>query len=609
MKYDITKVKGLALDIETDSESHKTDDNLNPFLCHIEYISFTHYWQEKVVTHGYFWHELSETEKEDIRIMLEDDNIKKIGHNIKGDLNILAHHLILNAKGIWFDTLLAYKMIDENRPADLSSIALELLDYKQEYPFPVFSKKLEKRFGLKYIKARNKRLALHCNEDSLMTWNCALKEKELLTSAKRLEWFLEYEMGTLAIMQQCEMKGAYVDIEYLNRLLVPYTEEFNNQLKTLKDLVNDENFNPSSPKQVIKHLFKDRTPLKFSEKTKEPSTRYEVLKYWADHHVALASEMIKYREIKSLKEFVEGLISATKYDGRIHSTFNTHGTETGRFKSKNPNLLNVTREGRGSDVRKAFSGNLIVGDFSQEELVICANMVGKGALYDAYINKVDIHQLTADKIGISRADAKIVNLGILYGKKSEYTDLWFQEYPEVKEWINGIIGEWIVEDREFQNFETEEIIKYKVYTGKKSMGSVYKEGYVTTIAGRQRHFPDIKKQYLEWYNFQAYDKTSRSQRKWLLNQVLHTEREAINSIMQGSGADIIKVAINNVYPHVQNIVVAPYDELVLEIDEKVYGDEQYLGVIRDNMLSVNEYFNLKPKLDVEIKFCKNWGEK
>jgi DNA polymerase-1 len=617
MLEDLLKVKGFAFDIETDSPSHKEEDNLNFQICKPQYIGFAYDLNGKTNVEIFAWQAVNFGV---LNKIMANPKIKKIGQNIKFDAKVYQYNTNVIVQGVWYCTNLGSKMLDEEkRGHDLDSLVFKYLGEEREYPYPDWSEKLSERFGDRYILVRNLRIMEHCKEDVLKTYKLTKKLKPLIVAEGLWEWFINTEMKVNELFIQYELKGAKVDQTILKDLEQKYGPLVEKEKARLL-AITEPGYNPNSPKQTLKYLYGERcelrTPCHFTKKTKAPSTNWEALNYWKNKGAKFAEYLLEYRELEKLRQFIHGLLDASSINGRVHSNFNTFGTETGRFTSTGPNLLNIPREGRGVEIRRAFPCN-VIGDFEQQELKILAHWVGKGKLYEAFQRGVDVHRLTASKFFAvpiesvtkeQRDIGKVVNLGIAYGKKSGWTETWFKEYPEVKEWIDSILGKWIVEDREFIN-DRNELIKYKIYLGKETLGKVYSDGFVKTLAGRKRHFPELRQKYTEWYNFNAYDKQTNTAKKKLLNKLLHQEREVINSMMQGSGADILKLAICQIPSNdtITNVVVAPYDELVLEVvkSEPEVDIQQYAKL----MLAANDVFKLSPKLTVEVKYAKSWGEK
>ena len=410
---------------------------------------------------------------------------------------------------------------------------------------------------------------------------------EALEEAGMWKVYTEIELPIIFTLDSMEKWGICVRGEELKS----YGEKLNVRITELEKLIwqqAGEEFNINSPKQLGVILF-EKMGIKGGKKTKTGySTAADILDKLAPDH-AIVKDILEYRQLTKLKStYADGLFQVIAKDGRIHATFNQTITATGRISSTEPNLQNIpVRMELGRLIRKVFvpeEGYVFLdADYSQIELRVLAHMSGDEKLIQAYTEAQDIHRLTASEVfhvpfdqvtDLQRRNAKAVNFGIVYGissfglsqdlsitrkEASEYIEKYFESYPRIKGFLDGLVEE-----------------------GKE-------KGYVTTMFGRRRPIPELKSS-----NFM---------------QRSFGERVAMNSPIQGTAADIIKIAMNRVYRRLKEenlksrLVLQVHDELLIETYKEEI--EEVSAILREEMKGAAK---LAVELDVDMHQGNNWYE-
>jgi len=417
----------------------------------------------------------------------------------------------------------------------------------------------------------------------------ACEMKNLLKENGMYELYSQIEHPLIQVLVDMELEGFKIDKNMLKMLDVEFTEHINRLTKEITDLVG-ESFNINSTKQLGEILF-NKLGLPVQKKTKTGySTDIEVLDKLQGMH-PIIEKLIDYRQVMKLKStYIDGLLNMINpSDGKIHTSFNQTVTATGRISSTDPNLQNIpVRMEMGRRIRKAFTASddnhvLVDADYSQIELRVLAHISGDDSLIEAFRNKQDIHLRTAaDIFGVpieqvtdeQRASAKAVNFGIIYGisdfglaknlgitrtKAKEYIENYMHRFPKVKEYMERIIIE-----------------------GKK-------KGYVTTIFNRRRDIPELKSRN---FNVRSFG-----------------ERIALNTPIQGTAADIIKIAMIRVHDELEKrglkskLILQVHDELI--IDTLNCELEEVIELVRHQMENVVE---LAVPLVVDIGIGDNWHD-
>lgn len=556
--------------------------NVDPMLARLVGISFA--WE---VGDVYYiplnkYHDVDAV-LADLKPIFESDDIKKIGQNIKYEYIVLSNYGI-KLRGISFDTMVASYLLNPSKPNhNLEDISFDYLNHKMTTPIEELIGKGKNAITMDMVDVD--KVFRYCCEDSDVTMRVKkVLEKEL--SAKDLEeLFYKVEMPLVEVLAIMEISGVSIDKDYLADLSLEMEKKLDKLTKHIYDAAGEE-FNINSPKQLSRILF-EKLKLPIVKKTKTGiSTDEEVLTKLALEH-KLPESLLEYRELSKLKStYVDSLPSMINpKTGRVHASFNQTVTATGRLSSSGPNLQNIpikTEEGR--KIRRAFIAKsndsiLISADYSQIELRVLAHLSGDAELATAFKEGRDIHTYTASLVfEVDEKDvdpgmrnmAKTVNFGIIYGmspyglsqslkievnKAKDFIDAYFERYPGVRLYLEGLIAE------------------------------ARENGYVTTILGRRRHIPEIN----------SSDGRLKS----------FAERTAVNTPIQGSAADIIKVAMIAINGKIggmkSKMIMQVHDELVFDVP-RVEVDKMR-RIIKDGMEKVIE---LKVPIEAHIEMGPNW---
>ena len=496
-----------------------------------------------------------------LKQFMDNSDIKKVIHDGKNLLTALSKDGI-QVNGFDFDTAIAAYLIDSAR-ADYN---LKVLI--NEYLEKSIDEKMSS--AIKYLG------------------DLYLYLKERIEKEGMEELYYNVEHPLINVLSSMEAVGFNVNGEILEKLAVKFKEEIKNTEKEIYHLCEEE-FNISSPKQLGKILF-EKLDLPVIKKTKTGySTNADVLEKLKDKHPVI-EKIIYYRQITKLNStYVEGLKNVIDIDGRIHSSFNQTVTTTGRLSSTEPNLQNIpVKYEMGREIRKVFipkeKGDILLScDYSQIELRVLAHMSNDANMIDAFKHHSDIHTKTAAEVfkvpveevtSLRRSRAKAVNFGIVYGisdfslsqdlkitrkEAAEYMAIYFDRYPKIKDFLQGAID------------------------------SAKEDGYVLTLLNRRRFIPEIKSS----------------------NKIVMAlgERLAMNAPIQGSAADIIKLAMVKVYERLRKeglnseIILQVHDELILNV--KPNELEKVKSLVIEEMENV---FELSVPLDVDVNLGENWYE-
>lgn len=490
-------------------------------------------------------------------------SLKKVAYDMKNSYTALKK-LGVEVEGLDFDIKLAAYIIDSSKGD------YPLIDLIREYIGSDV-----KGEGLDYEVKENMYLA-----------DLYSKMTERLREFEMEKLYYQIELPLSKVLASMEANGFKVSYEMLEELSVKFKGEIDSTQKKIFDLAGEE-FNVNSPKQLGKILF-EKLDLPVIKRTKTGySTNAEVLEQLSDKH-PIVENILYYRQIaKIYSTYVEGLKNALEEDGRIHSNFNQTVTTTGRLSSTEPNLQNIPiKYEMGREIRKVFQANdencvILSADYSQIELRVLAHMCQDENLIEAFLSHNDFHTKTASHVfkvpieevtPLMRSRAKAVNFGIVYGisdfslakdlkitkkEAKSYMDTYFESYPVVKRYMNSVIEE------------------------------ARKNGYVTTILNRRRYVPEVN----------ASNKIMKAM----------GERLAMNAPIQGSAADIIKMAMVNVYNKLKEgnykstLILQVHDELILN----VYKDEEeeIKELVRKEMEGV---MNLAVPMEVDISIGTTW---
>lgn len=505
--------------------------------------------------------------------ILDNPDIKKVGHNIKYDVIALIK-AGFTIENIWFDTMLASQLANSQAfTHGIDSLAFSELGFKKIPTVQLLGKKKDSQMTSVPLQE----LAAYACEDGIITWRLYQKFYPLIEEQHIKKIFYEVEMPLLPILAQMEIYGIKVDKQYLEKLGIELRATLSDIEKKTWDAVGKE-FNIGSPAQLQKILFED---LKLSvvgiKKIKSGfSTDADTLAKLKGKH-PLVSLILEYRELaKLLNTYVETLPKQIDEHGRVHTSFIQLGAATGRMASTEPNLQNIPiRTELGNKVRRAFiadKGKVLLGaDYSQAELRVLAHLSQDPLLIEAFQGKADFHAAVAEKLGVDRRAAKAINFGIIYGLGSQAlaNDIGIST-AEAKEFI----------DRYFETFPGVRAFIEKMHR------LAREQGFVSTPLGRRRYLPDIHSP----------------------NMMLRSgaERMAVNMPCQGMVADLVKlamIAVSKVIPKDAAMLLQIHDELLFEVDES--GAANLEKIVRETMENVAE---LTVPLIADVHTGPNWAE-
>lgn len=538
-----------------------------------------------------YWIESSDEFKIDkiinmLKPVLESGNIKKIAHNAKKDMHQLANYDV-NIKNLYFDTMLAtYVLYPTNDSYEIDEIA------------QMFLSETHKSTEILLGKGKKIKSILDLKEEERVAWICArthiiyrayTQMAQELEKYNQQELFYNIEMPLIGVLFDMEQAGIKVELEQLREYGEKLDEKINIITKQIFDFAGEE-FNINSPKQLGVILFEklEIPPLK---KTKTGySTSAEVLEKLKDKY-PIVEKILEYRQLVKLKStYVDGLFAVVnKEDGKIHSTFNQTITATGRISSTEPNLQNIpVKMELGREIRKVFIPSnedyvFVDADYSQIELRVLAHIANDPTLINAFKTGQDIHRLTASQVfniafdevtPMQRNNAKAVNFGIVYGispyslgedlkipqkEAKRYIEGYFEKYPMVKQYLDDIV-----------DFAKE-------------------NGYVETLFQRRRTIPEISSSN---FNVRGFG-----------------ERIAMNTPIQGSAADIIKIAMIKVYEILKQrnmrsrLILTVHDELLVETHKDELED-----VKKILQYEMEHAANLRVPIDVDLNVGNTWYE-
>lgn len=572
---ELKDLKEFAFDSETTNE--------DPMLAKLVGISFS--WEAGEAYYVPVNRLDIELVLKTLKPIFEDGKIKKIGQNIKYEYVILANYGI-RLKGIAFDTMVASYLLNPSKlNHNLEDISIDYLNHKMSTSIEELIGKGKHAITMDEVSVE--KVCRYCCEDSDVTLRLKkILEKEL--SKKDLEGlFYDVEIPLIEVLAVMEMNGVAIDKGYLTDLSGEMDKKLSKLTRRIYEQAGEE-FNINSPKQLSVILF-EKLKLPVIRRTKTGfSTDEEVLRKLAITH-PLPKGLLEYRELSKLKStYVDALPNLINHSTKkVHTSFNQTVTQTGRLSSSKPNLQNIPiKTEEGKKIRKAFvpSGGdkvLLSADYSQIELRILAHLSGDEHLIKAFKDSLDIHAFTASLVfGVKESNvtsemrnmAKTVNFGIIYGmspyglsqglridvdKAKDFIDSYFERYPGVRTYLENLIEE------------------------------ARTNGYVTTILGRRRYIPDIHSQDMRIRQF--------------------AERTAINTPIQGSAADIIKVAMIKIYEELNEkelnskMILQVHDELVFDVPKK--EEERVCKIIKEGMENV---IKLKVPIEAHIESGSNW---
>ena len=524
---------------------------------------------------------------QEFKSVLENPAITKTGQNLKYDMDVL-HWYDIDVRGRIFDTMVAHYLIRPEAKHSLDALTMHYLHYQ----CISYKELFDPDDKVKNIRSVDtEKLKNYACEDADLTWQLREVLSKDLEKYGVKKVFEDIETPLIPVLTSMENTGVRIDEAYLKSLSGKAGQDIERLEKEIHRLAGEE-FNVASPKQLGKILFEK---LKVSDKpkltkTKQYSTGEEVLAKLEDKHPVIPL-ILEYRELSKLKStYLDALPKLINpRTNRIHTSYNQTVTATGRLSSNNPNLQNIPiRTERGREIRKAFipsdeSRLLLAADYSQIELRIFASMSEESNMIAAFKQGLDIHRATAARIfGLSeeevskeqRSKAKMVNFGIIYGisafglaerlkiprkEAKEIMTQYFEKYPGIRKFMDA------------------------------SVAFAREHGYVETLWGRRRYLKDINSANSIVRNF--------------------AERNAINAPVQGSAADMIKIAMNRIFAEIRSkglksrMIMQVHDELVLDVPKE---EKELLREIVERCMV--EAMPLKVPVVVDMKFGNNWLE-
>ncbi|RKE99058.1 DNA polymerase I [Ichthyenterobacterium magnum] len=561
---------------------------LNPLTAELVGISFS--WETAKGFYVPFPEDKIEAQEliEVFRPFFENEQIEKIGQNLKYDIKVLAKYNI-EVKGKLFDTMLAHYLINPDMRHNMDVLAETYLNYTPISITELIGKKGKNQLSMREVPLEKQ--TEYAVEDADITLQLKEHFEKELGEANTQTLFDEIEIPLLRVLAAMELEGINLDKDFLNSLSEQLTTDIATLEKSIYDAAGEE-FNIASPKQLGIILFEKMKLVDKPKKTKsgQYSTAEDVLKYLAKDH-EIIQNILDFRGLSKLKStYVDALpTQVEEATGRVHTDYMQTVAATGRLSSNNPNLQNIPiRTERGRQVRKAFiprseDYTLLAADYSQIELRIIAALSKEETMIEAFKNGEDIHASTASKVfnvplaevtREQRSNAKTVNFGIIYGVSafglSNQTDL---SRGEAKELI----------DTYYENYP-----KLRAYMSEQ-VDFARDNGYVQTVLGRRRYLKDINSR----------------------NAIVRgaAERNAVNAPIQGSAADIIKIAMINIYNKLQTgdykskMLLQVHDELVFDAYKPEL--ETIKSLIKTEMENA---YKLEVPLDVEIDTGDNWLE-
>ncbi len=526
---------------------------------------------------------------EKFRSFFENETIEKIGQNLKYDLKILSRYNI-QVKGKLFDTMIAHYLINPDMRHNMDILSETYLKYSPKSIEVLIGKKGKNQLSMRNVPMEE--VKEYATEDADITFQLKEHFQPILEKVGTKKLFDEIEIPLVQVLADMETEGINLDVDFLKNMSI----EMQKDIDTFEEQIYEtagEKFNLASPKQLGEVLF-DKMKIGGAKQKKTKTGQYatgeEVLSFLADEH-QIVRDILEWRQMVKLQStYIDALPNQVdEKTGRVHTDYMQTVAATGRLSSTNPNLQNIPiRTEKGRLIRKAFIARdenyrLLAADYSQIELRIIAAISGEENMIKAFQNNEDIHRSTAAKVfnvpleevtKEQRSQAKTVNFGIIYGvsafglsnqtnlsrkESSELIDTYYETYPKLKAYMANQV-----------DFARE-------------------NGYVETVLGRRRYLKDINS----------------------ANAIVRggAERNAVNAPIQGSAADIIKIAMINIHKKLtaenwkSRMLLQVHDELVFDVHNSEL--EKIQPMIKHEMENA---FKMAVPLDVEIGLGKNWLE-
>ena len=562
--------------------------SINPLVAELVGIAFS--WEVGKGFYLPFPENRDEAQEliEQLRPFFENESIEKIGQNLKYDIKVLAKYNV-DVKGKLFDTMLAHYLINPDMRHNMDVLAETYLNYTPISIETLIGKKGKNQGSMRDVPIEKQ--TEYAVEDADITLQLAAHFEQELGEANTQKLFDDIEIPLLRVLAAMELEGINLDKEFLNSLSEQLTIDISSLEKSIYEAAGEE-FNIASPKQLGIILFEKMKLVDKPKKTKtgQYATSEDILSYLAKDH-DIIQKILDFRGLSKLKStYVDALpLQVEPSTGRVHTDYMQTVAATGRLSSNNPNLQNIPiRTERGRQVRKAFiprneDYTLLAADYSQIELRVIAALSKEENMIEAFKHGEDIHASTASKVfnvplnevtREQRSNAKTVNFGIIYGVSafglSNQTDL---SRSEAKELIDTYYATY----PKLRSFVSEQIDFARDH------------GYVQTVLGRRRYLKDINSR----------------------NAVVRgaAERNAVNAPIQGSAADIIKIAMINIHEKLQEgnyktkMLLQVHDELVFDVYKPEL--ETIKTLVKTEMENA---YKLEVPLDVDLDIGDNWLE-
>ena len=561
---------------------------LNPLIAELVGISFS--WEIGKGFYLPFPEDKSEAQDiiEALRPFFEAETIQKIGQNLKYDIKVLAKYNV-QVKGPLFDTMLAHYLINPDMRHNMDILAETYLNYTPISIVELIGKKGKNQLSMRDVPLDKQ--TEYAVEDADITLQLKEHFEKELGEANTKKLFTDIEVPLVRVLAAMELEGINLDVPFLNTLAQDLNKDIDTLVAKIYEVAGEE-FNIASPKQLGIILFEKLKLVDKPKKTKtgQYKTGEDILSALAKEH-EIIRDILEYRGLAKLKStYVDALpLQVEPSTGRVHTDYMQTVAATGRLSSNNPNLQNIPiRTERGRQVRKAFiprndDYTLLAADYSQIELRIIAALSEEETMIEAFKNGEDIHASTAAKVfnvpleevtREQRSNAKTVNFGIVYGvsafglsnqtdlsrgEAKELIDTYYETYPKLKKYMSAQV--------EFAR----------------------DNGYVKTVLDRRRYLKDINS----------------------ANAIVRgaAERNAVNAPIQGSAADIIKIAMINIYNKLEagnyktKMLLQVHDELVFDVYKPEL--EEMKTLIKTEMEGA---FVMEVPLDVEMDIGLNWLE-
>ena len=526
---------------------------------------------------------------EKFKPFFESETIEKIGQNVKYDLKVLSKYGI-QIKGKLFDTMVAHYLINPDMRHNMDVLSETYLKYSPKSIETLIGKKGKNQLSMRDVVLEE--IKEYAAEDADITLQLKEIFSPILDKAETKKLFDEIEIPLIPVLAAMEMEGINLDVDFLKSMAVTMQKDINEFEQKIYEMAG-EKFNLASPKQLGDVLF-DKLKIGGTKQKKTKTGQYatgeEVLSYLANDN-PIVKDILEWRQMVKLQStYIDALPNQVdKKTQRVHTDYMQTVAATGRLSSNNPNLQNIPiRTERGRLIRKAFIARdenytLLSADYSQIELRIIAALSGEENMIKAFQNNEDIHRSTAAKVfnvpleevtKEQRSNAKTVNFGIIYGvsafglsnqtslsrsESAALIDAYYKTYPKLKSYMSEQV-----------DFARE-------------------NGYVQTVLGRRRYLKDINS----------------------ANAIVRSgaERNAVNAPIQGSAADIIKIAMINIYKKLSSenwkskMLLQVHDELVFDVHNSEL--EKIKPMIKHEMENA---IKLDVPLDVELGIGKDWLE-